>query len=232
MNTNRAWLALGVLAAGAMLASCGGETAATPDAIPSTSPTPAPAATPTPVPNPGSVGAFACRLPASSNPRAFTDGCPEERGQLADYVNAAIDKAMRERPELFNFAEMNGPSPRVVDRERYHRVVAENLVQSGVCTIMWVAISYVSAAGVSSLPRSNTRRIGIDDCRSRSHIDGHRLWRARKQFLHRLQPEHCLDSLRVLWQLLNASDLAVNTLLESHKRNSCHRIISLCRRRW
>jgi hypothetical protein len=136
MNTNRAWLALGVLAAGAMLASCGGETAATPDAIPSTSPTPAPAATPTPVPNPGSVGAFACRLPASSNPRAFTDGCPEERGQLADYVNAAIDKAMRERPELFNFAEMNGPSPRVVDRDRYHRVVAENLVQSGVCTII------------------------------------------------------------------------------------------------
>jgi len=97
---------------------------------------------------------------------------------------------------------------------------------------MWVAISYVRAAGVSSLPRSNTRRIGIDDYRSGSHVDGHRLRRARKQFLHRLQLGQCLVSLHGLRQLLNCSNLAGKTRLESHIRNTCHRIISLYRRRW
>jgi hypothetical protein len=56
--------------------------------------------------------------------------------RLGAQVNAAIDKAQRDHPELFDFNEMNGPSPRVLDRTRYHQVVAENLVQGGVCTII------------------------------------------------------------------------------------------------
>jgi len=51
-------------------------------------------------------------------------------------VNAAIDKAEKEHPELFNFNDMNGPSPRVLDKAAYHRTVAENLVQAGVCTVI------------------------------------------------------------------------------------------------
>jgi len=137
MTQKNLWSVAGPVIVAALAAACGGDTSATtPDPIASGTPTPAPAATPTPTPNPGSIGSFACRLPASSNPGAMTNGCPETRAQLGDYLNAAIDKAMRERPELFNFAEMNGPSPRVVDPVRYHQVVAENLVQSGVCTVI------------------------------------------------------------------------------------------------
>ncbi len=124
------------LAACMWLASCGSQTPATPEPVPTPTPTPAP--TPTPTPNPGSVGTFACRLPPSSNPNA-DDGpgsCPELQPRLGDRVNAAIDKAQRDHPELFNFNELSGPSPRVLDRAKYHQVVAENLAQAGVCTII------------------------------------------------------------------------------------------------
>jgi len=130
-----AGLALG----SALLAACGGqEIPALPDPVPSATPTPAPAPQPTPTPNPGSIGAFACKLPPSSNPNAYggPGSCPEVPPRLGIYVNAAIDKAQREHPELFNFNELSGPSPRVLDRARYHQVVAENLVQAGVCTII------------------------------------------------------------------------------------------------
>jgi hypothetical protein len=73
---------------------------------PAPTPSPAPSAAPTPTPNPGSAGAFACKLPPSSNPSAD------------------------------DFGELSGPSPRVLDRARYHQVVAENLVQAGVCTVI------------------------------------------------------------------------------------------------
>jgi hypothetical protein len=137
--TNRAWKAAAAAASLALFGACGvPETPAEPDPAPSATPTPTPtpAPQPTPTPNPGSVGPYACPLPASSNPDSFQIGCPEVAPRLAGYVNAAIDKAQREHPELFNFADMNGPSPRVRDRERYHQVVAENLVQAGVCTLI------------------------------------------------------------------------------------------------
>jgi hypothetical protein len=127
----------GLVLALASLTACGGaQIPALPDPGPSA--TPAPAATPTPTPNPGSIGAYACPLPPSSNPDAFggPGSCPEVQPRLSNYVNAAIDKAQRDHPELFNFNDMAGPSPRVLDRAAYHRVVAENLVQSGVCTII------------------------------------------------------------------------------------------------
>jgi hypothetical protein len=51
-------------------------------------------------------------------------------------VNAAIDRAEAQHPELFNFEELSGPSPRVLDKDRYHQVVAEYLAQAGVCTVI------------------------------------------------------------------------------------------------
>ncbi len=132
---NRLFGGIGLAFAVAFLSACGGDTPATPEPVPT--PTPTPAATPTPIPNPGSVGAFACPLPASSNPNVGPPGsCPEIQPRLGNQVNAAIDKAQREHPELFNFNELSGPSPRVLDRAKYHQVVAEYLVQAGVCTII------------------------------------------------------------------------------------------------
>jgi hypothetical protein len=135
MRIHKTWPA-GLLVSALALAGCGGPNAATPDPVPSSTPPPAPAPTPTPARNPGSQGAYACPLPASSNPKAITAGCPEEWPQLAGPVNQAIEQAMAEHPELFNFAELNGTSPRVLNRERYHQVVAENLVRAGVCVMI------------------------------------------------------------------------------------------------
>jgi len=133
---NRLFGGMGLVIASAWLSACGVEVPALPEPVPTLAPTPAP--TPTPTPNPGSVGAYACRLPPSSNPNA-DDGpgsCPEVQPRLGGQVNAAIDKAERDHPELFDFNELSGPSPRVLDRARYHEVVAENLVQAGVCAII------------------------------------------------------------------------------------------------
>jgi hypothetical protein len=131
---NRIVAGMGVAFVCAVLSACGSSSPATPEPAPTPTPTPAP----TPTPNPGSFGAFACKLPPSSNPSADNGpgSCPELQGRLGNQVNAAIDKAEREHPELFNFNDMNGPSPRVLDRALYHDAVAENLVQAGVCTII------------------------------------------------------------------------------------------------
>jgi hypothetical protein len=126
------------LALGLLVACGGAEIPALPEPEPTATPNPAPQPTPTPTPNPGSIGAFACKLPPSSNPDVvYGPGvCPKLQPRLGAYVDAAIDKAMRDHPDLFDFNDLAGPSPRVRDRARYHEVVAGNLVQSGVCTII------------------------------------------------------------------------------------------------
>jgi len=135
--TNRVFrgIALAFLCSG-MMVGCGGSNATTPNPVPTPAPTPVP--TPTPTPNPGSIGAFACKLPPGTNKDAALGlaPCPVLPPRLGDFVNAAIDKAEKEHPELFNFNDMNGPSPRVLDKAAYHRTVAENLVQAGVCTVI------------------------------------------------------------------------------------------------
>jgi len=136
--TNRILGAAGLALACVWVVSCGGSSSpANPN--PGPTPTPAPQATPTPTPNPGSVGAYACRLPPSSNPSAFIpgpDACPELKARLGDYVNAAIDTVQQEHPELFNFDDLAGSSPRVLNQKRYLELVAENLAKNGVCTII------------------------------------------------------------------------------------------------
>lgn len=133
---NRLFGGMGLALVCGWLAACGAGTPVTPEPLPSASPTPA--ATPTPPQNPGSVGAYACKLPPSSNPDVDNGPgfCPVLQARLGAQVNAAIDKAQHDHPELFDFNELSGPSPRVLDRTLYHQVVAENLVQAGVCTII------------------------------------------------------------------------------------------------
>ncbi len=116
---------LALAAATGALVSCGGETAPT---TPTPSPTPAPAPAPTPAPTPTP---FSCPLPASSNP---TNNCGVRTPRLADEVNGAIDALMRKYPPLFNFNDVNGGNPKVVDPTRYYKELKNELGALGVCT--------------------------------------------------------------------------------------------------
>jgi len=129
-------LALGLLAAGTVLASCGGSTPSTPT-VPVVVATPTPTPAPTPTPKPLTV-VKACKLPPSSNPKSFEpNGCDRltgsSAGRLAPQVNAALDRVLNERPDLFNFNDMNGPNPRVLDRQGYHLAVVSALSDLDVC---------------------------------------------------------------------------------------------------
>ncbi len=85
------------------------------------------------------MGAYACKLPPSSNPAAFVpgpDACPELKARLSFEVNSAIDTVLREHPELFNFEDLAGSSPRVLNQKRYLELVAEDLAKNGICTVI------------------------------------------------------------------------------------------------
>jgi hypothetical protein len=107
--------------AGAAFTACGGS-ATTPVAPPT--PTPAP---PTPAPPVG----FVCPLGPSSNP---SDYCPKLKGKMGDVVNTALDRTLVKHPELFNFDDMKGGNPKVLDRQKYHEAVKLELEAQGVCT--------------------------------------------------------------------------------------------------
>jgi hypothetical protein len=115
----------GVVVSGFILSACGGDNRTPADPTPA-SPTPAPIASPTPA-------AFSCPLPPSSNP---SNNCFEGEPQLGAEVNLAIDHVIANRPELFNLAELNGGSPRVLDRDAYWKAVKAELEKQGVCTII------------------------------------------------------------------------------------------------
>ena len=117
-----------VALSGALLAACGGGGGSQP-ATPSVAVAP-PTPAPTPAPSPA---AFVCPLPPSSNP---SDTCPKLQPQLGAQVNAAVDAVLTKRPELFNFNDMAGGNPKVLDRQKYHEAVKAELEAQGVCTII------------------------------------------------------------------------------------------------
>lgn len=96
-------------------------------------PTPSPSATPTPSPSTPPASS-SCQLPAmpecgaAEGPKGVWGCCREERDTVfEDKVNAAIDKLLRERPQLFD-----GDRPK--DADAYVRGVAEILQRDfGVC---------------------------------------------------------------------------------------------------
>lgn len=125
----RSW-SWSVALSGALLAACGGGGSSQP-ATPSVAvatPTPTPAPTPTPSP-----AAFVCPLPPSTN---LSPECPKLQPQLGAQVNAAVDAVLSKRPELFNFNDMVGGNPKVLDRQKYHEAVKAELEAQGVCTII------------------------------------------------------------------------------------------------
>jgi hypothetical protein len=111
-----------------VLTACGGSTE-TPDAP--TPPTTVPATTPPATTPPRAT--FSCPLPASSNP---SNNCFIGTAQLGSQVNSAIDTLIATRPELFNLNDLAGSNPRVVDRDRYHQALKEELEKRSVCVIV------------------------------------------------------------------------------------------------
>lgn len=116
--------ALALLAALALL-SCGGG-----------SPSPSsPAATPVPAASatPGTGVGASCRLGAGSTAAA----CQRSASRLADYVLAAMDELVRERPQLFDPNDEAAPAGsgnyRVLDKEAYLDGLVAKLQAAGLC---------------------------------------------------------------------------------------------------
>lgn len=110
-----------------VLSACGGSssTPTQPAPVPTATPTPAP----TPVPLPLSV-IRPCPLPAS-NPGASAN-CTKPQRRLGEAVNAAIDRAIVERPELVDTNDLNG-GPRILKLDAYYTAVVAALNEAGYC---------------------------------------------------------------------------------------------------
>jgi hypothetical protein len=108
-----------------LLVSCGSSSPAQPGVVPT------PAATPTPVPPPSKPLSVipACALPAST-PAALE--CRKPDSKLGIDVNAAIDRAIAERNDLFDLSNVNG-GPRILNVEAYMTAVVSALGEGGVC---------------------------------------------------------------------------------------------------
>jgi len=116
--------ALGLALASSLLVSCGSSTPAQPAPVPTVAAAPAP----TPVPRALSV-VPACALPASA-PAARE--CLKPNSKLTVAVNAAIDRALMERTDLFDLGDVNG-GPRILNVEAYMTAVVSALGEGGVC---------------------------------------------------------------------------------------------------
>ena len=111
-----------------MLAACGGGSSPSP-----AQPAPVPSATPTPQPTPIAPPLSSippCSLPAS-NPGASAS-CTKPSQKHGAVVNAAIDRTIERRPELFDVRDVNG-GPRILDYNKYMIAVVAALGEAGVC---------------------------------------------------------------------------------------------------
>lgn len=108
------------------LAACGaGSSPAQPAPVPVATPTPAP----TPAPQPLSV-IPPCPL-AASNP-GETASCTKNNPRLGEAVNAAVDRVLRERPDLFDLNDVNG-GPKIVKYDAYMTAVVAAIGEAGLC---------------------------------------------------------------------------------------------------
>src|SRR5450755_2511072 len=108
----------------ALLATACGSSQRTPTAAATPQPTlaPAPASSPQ---------ASSCFLPALKD---LHDECPKIDSKLLSYVTTAVDNVIQTQPQLFDFNDVRGGSPKVLDRQKYQTaVVAAINAQGGVC---------------------------------------------------------------------------------------------------
>ena len=118
---------LGLAAAVLLASSCGGGSTPAAPGVPAT-------AAPDPVSDGGGESATANSCPIGQGDPAA--GCTSRSPQLTALVEAAIDRLVRERPELFNTQEEAGEGTgqyRVLDREGYLEGVVANLRAAGLC---------------------------------------------------------------------------------------------------
>jgi hypothetical protein len=116
------------LAAVAALAawSCGGGSSA----VGPTSPTPLPQPTPTPAGDGSGASASSCPIGKGS----LTTSCQKGSPELLSQVESAIDRLVREHPEIFNLEEdAGGGQYRVRDADAYLDGVVSNLRAVGLC---------------------------------------------------------------------------------------------------
>jgi len=60
--------------------------------------------------------------------------CPKLKGgELQDYVNVAVDRAINDHPEYFDLSDNVGGSVKVKDRSKYIGAVVDNLHAQGIC---------------------------------------------------------------------------------------------------
>jgi hypothetical protein len=120
---------VGVLAISvSVLSACGGSSPSQPAPVAVATPTPQPTPVPTPL-LPLSV-IRPCPLPAS-NPGTSAN-CTKPPRKLGEAVNAAIDRAITERPDLLDINDING-GPRILNLQGYYTAVVAALNESGVC---------------------------------------------------------------------------------------------------
>jgi hypothetical protein len=110
------------------LVRCGGSPPAQPAPVPTVAPTPPPAPAPTP-PQPLSM-IPPCPWP-ESNPGPSAE-CTAPKSVLANDVNAAIDRVLTERPDLFNLNDVDG-GPKILDYDRYMTAVIAAVNLGGLC---------------------------------------------------------------------------------------------------
>lgn len=117
----------GVLGVVASL-SCSGSSSTNPDPLPTTTATqtPAPAVTSPPTNSAGN----ACPLGGGD----LNASCTRTGASLHDEVNAAIDKLVQDRPDIFDKNDFSGPGGyRVLKVDDYYAGVVRNLQALGLC---------------------------------------------------------------------------------------------------
>ncbi len=127
MIRKRFFAGLGLAFASVVLATCGGGSSPSQQ---TPVPTPVPTPTPAPTPPPKALSVIpACALPAS---RPAGPDCQKPAARIGGAVDAAIDRALAVRPELFDFKDVNG-GPRILDYNAYMTAVVAALGEAGFC---------------------------------------------------------------------------------------------------
>ena len=93
---------------------------------------PAAVATPTPPPPPPPAAAVGC----GAGPGTYNDNCARLSPAFLGDVDAAIDRVVARRPDLFNLDDARGPGGYFVrDSDAYYHEVLVELRQAGFCAV-------------------------------------------------------------------------------------------------
>jgi hypothetical protein len=104
----------------------------TPPVTPEPEVAPAAVATPTPPPAPGPNATIGC----SAGPGTFNENCSRLSPAFLEDVDAAINRVVARRPELFNMDDVRGPGGYFVrNSDEYHREVMTELRLAGFCAV-------------------------------------------------------------------------------------------------